>query len=123
MKQTAATGSKHIKNYFLLPFVIYLSGFYVFFKIPYCFKIPLMASFNILCSDPYNFLNEITKKNKKEAHKKIFCDLLKISKNISWPLQKSSGPPPTYLMQLALAQTAKKHAHTERKKEHYIKIL
>ena len=31
------------------------------------FRIPLMASLNILCSDPNNFLKEITPKIRKEA--------------------------------------------------------
>ena len=41
-----------------------------------------MASLNILCSNPLNLKKEIT----KIEHKKIFCDPLKILKNISWPI-------------------------------------
>ena len=40
MTETTVTGSKPIKNYFfgfLLPFVIYLSGCYLHFKMPYSF--------------------------------------------------------------------------------------
>ena len=57
-----------------------------------------MASFDILCPNPLNLINNITKKE----HKKIFCDPSKTLKNISWPIniclkyfitpQKPSGP-------------------------------
>ena len=67
---------------------MYLSGFYLFLKIPSFFKIPLMASLNILCSDPNNFLKEITKKIRK-VPKKYFCGSSKILKNISWPINIS----------------------------------
>ena len=51
------------------------------------FKRPLMSSLNILCSDRHNFLKEVTqKKNRKEAHKKIFCGPSKLVKNILWPI-------------------------------------
>ena len=42
-----------------------------------------MASLNILCSDPHNFLKEITKKIRKETHMKNLCGPSKIFKNIS----------------------------------------
>ena len=45
-----------------------------------------MASLNILCSEPPNFFKEATKKIRKAAHKKIFCGLSIIFKNISWPI-------------------------------------
>ena len=66
-----------------------------------------MASLDILCSNPLNLKNKIT----KIEHKKIFCGPSKILKNISWPINiclkyfmaptKSlhpPPPPPTYLM-------------------------
>ena len=71
MAKTTSTGSKHIKNYFpgfLITFVIYLSEFYLFLKVNF-FKIPLMANLNILCSDPPQFLKEVTKKLEKYVRK------------------------------------------------------
>ena len=65
MMQTAATGSDHIKNYIfgsLLTLVVYLSKFYSFLKISYFFKISLLASLKILCSEPLNLLKEVTNK-------------------------------------------------------------
>ena len=44
------------------------------------FNIPLMASLNILCLAPRDFLKEITKKVTKESHKKIFLTYQKFSK-------------------------------------------
>ena len=41
-----------------------------------------MASLDILCSNPLNLKNKIT----KIEHKKIFCGPSKILKNISWPI-------------------------------------
>ena len=41
-----------------------------------------MASLDILCSNPLNLKNKIT----KIEHKKIFCGSSKILKNISWPI-------------------------------------
>ena len=103
MVQTAETGSKHIKNYFLG--FLYLSGFYLFLNTLF-FLISLMTDLDILCSDSHNFLKEINKKITKETNKKVFGGPSKISKNISWsiiiclnrPLQKPSGTPLTYLM-------------------------
>ena len=46
-----------------------------------------MSSLNILYSHPHNFLKEVRKVRK--VHKKIFCDPLKILKNISWPINIS----------------------------------
>ena len=65
MTKTAATGLIHSKSYF--------SGFFnnichipewisLILKNSLFFKISLMASLNILYSDPYNFLKEVTKK-------------------------------------------------------------
>ena len=71
MAKTTSTGSKHIKNYFpgfLIIFVIYLSEFYLFLKVTFL-KIPLMANLNILCSDPPQFLKEVTKKLEKYVRK------------------------------------------------------
>ena len=55
------------------------------FKNSLFFKIHLRARLNILCSDPHNFLKEVTKKIRK-VHKNIFCGPTKILKNISWPI-------------------------------------
>ena len=63
-----------------------------------------MASLDILCSNPLNLKNKIT----KIEHKKIFCGPSKILKNISWPMnipkifhnlyKELPAPFPTYLM-------------------------
>ena len=71
-----------------------------------------MASLNILCSDPHNFLKEViySKKKKKKIEKKhikkVFCGPSKILKNISLPINicikyfmapaKPSQPPLLY---------------------------
>ena len=56
----------------------------------------------ILCSNPLNLKNEITK-----IEHKIFCGKSKILKNISWPINMSkifydphiySPPPPSYIL-------------------------
>ena len=49
-----------------------------------------MASLDVVCSNPLNLKNKIT----KIAHKKIFCGPSKILKNISWPINLS----PKHLM-------------------------
>ena len=49
-----------------------------------------MASLNILYSDAHNFLKEVAKKIGK-VHEKIFCGLLKILKNISWPINRQGA--------------------------------
>ena len=43
-----------------------------------------MASLDILCSNPLNLKNKIT----KIEHKKLFCEPSKILKNISWPIHQ-----------------------------------
>ena len=63
-----------------------------------------MATLDILCFNPFNLKNKIT----KIEHKKIFRGLSKILKIISWPINiclkyfmpptKTLRPPPTYLM-------------------------
>ena len=77
--------SNRIKThqYFLFGFLLIL----LIFKIPYFF-LPLMASLNILCPDPPNFLKEITKKLWKEALQKFFCGSSKILKNTPWAINK-----------------------------------
>lgn len=66
MTQTVAIGSKHIKKFFLLIFTNICQ------KMVHFFKISLMASLNSLRSGSHNFLKEVTKKTRKEAHKKYF---------------------------------------------------
>ena len=105
MTKTAATGSKHIKSYFSEFFnnICHITeGILLILKNSLFFKIPLMASLNILYSGPHNFLKEGTKKLGNYirkffvAHQK-FCKIFDgpsiFSWNISWPLQKPSGPP------------------------------
>ena len=41
---------------FLLPFVAYLSGCYLFFKMPYFLYMPMLVNLKILCSDSHKFL-------------------------------------------------------------------
>ena len=64
-----------------------------------------MASLDILCCNPLNLKNKIT----KIEHKKIFCAPSKILKNILWPIniclkyfmtstKNPLVPPPTNLM-------------------------
>ena len=80
MKKAAATGSKHIKNYFskshqnichITKWILLIFKNALFF-----FKIPLRVSLNVLYSDPHNFLKEVTpqkkKENRNEAHKNFF---------------------------------------------------
>ena len=38
------------------------------------------------CTQTLITLKQITKKNRKETHKRTFCDLSNIFKNISWPI-------------------------------------
>ena len=45
-----------------------------------------MASLTILCSDPYIFSKDSTKKLGKKYIKKIFCSPSKNFKNISWTI-------------------------------------
>ena len=58
MTQTTATVSKPIKGFFLflLLFVAYLSGCYLFFKMPHFLYMPMLVNLKILCSDSHNFL-------------------------------------------------------------------
>ena len=70
---------------FLLPFIIYLSGCYLFFKMPCFFKSFLWLIPLIFCSDSHKFLKEIKKKNRKkknrkEAQNKFFVAYQKFSK-------------------------------------------
>ena len=73
MTKTTATGSKP------------LSGSYLFLKMSYFLFLldPLDGEFVL---SPPNFLKEVTKKVRKEAHQKVFCGPSKISKNISWSI-------------------------------------
>ena len=90
MTQTTAIWSKPITDdifLFLLPFVIYLSGCYLFFKMPCFLKSFLWLIPLILCSDSHKFLKEIKKtnrkkkkKNRKEAQKNLFVAYQKFSK-------------------------------------------
>ena len=71
-----------------------------------------MDSLDILCFNRFNLKIKIM----KLEHKKIFCGLSKILKNISWPINiclkyfmtptktlHTPPPPPTYLMYSPLA--------------------
>ena len=62
-----------------------------------------MASLDILCSNPLNLKNKIT----KIEHKKIFCGPSKILKNISWPINMCLKyfMTPTKTLQLPLLHT------------------
>ena len=64
-----------------------------------------MASLDILCINLFNLKNKIM----KIEHRKIFCGLSKVLKNISWPIniclkyfmtptKTLRTPPPTYLI-------------------------
>ena len=67
-------------------------------------KISLITSLNILCSNPLNLKNKIT----KIEHKKIFRGLSKTLKNFSWPVNiwlkyfmtptKTLCPSPSYIL-------------------------
>lgn len=77
-----SNGVKTQQPFFLF---LYLSEFYLFFEISYFFKISLMAIWTF-CTQTLITLKQITKKNRKETHKRTFCDLSNIFKNISWPI-------------------------------------
>ena len=84
-----ADRSSRVKTHQIFFFIVkYLSGFYLFLKMSYFSKIPLMNSLNILCSDSHKFLKRILKKFRKEAHNKIFCGSLQIFKNILWSINR-----------------------------------
>ena len=82
--KTLASESKCIKHFFLCSplFALYLLSRCDLFDITSFSLISLMASLDILHSNPLNVKNKIT----KIEHKKIFCGPSKILKNISWPI-------------------------------------
>ena len=62
--KTAAAGSKHIKSYFsgFLNNICHITEWILLiFKNSLFFKIPSVASLNILCSEPHNFFKKVTK--------------------------------------------------------------
>ena len=72
MTKTAATGLIQIKSYFsvFLNNICHIPEWIsLILKNSLFFKISLMASLNILYSDPYNFLKEVTKKKGKYIRK------------------------------------------------------
>ena len=90
MKKAAATGSKHIKNYFskshqnichITKWILLIFKNALFF-----FKIPLRVSLNVLYSDPHNFLKEVTPQKRKKIGmkhiKKFSCGPSKVFENI-----------------------------------------
>ena len=72
-----------------------------------------MDSLEVLCSNPLNLKNKIT----KIEHKEIFCNLSRIFKNVSWPINiylkyfvtstKALLPPPKYLRYYATFKVRK----------------
>ena len=77
---------------------------------PYYLKIPLMTILSTLCSDPQNFLKEVTKKIRK-IQKKIFCypskiqcsmlffnDIQYLAKKFCDPCKNTPAPRPMHLM-------------------------
>ena len=99
----------HQKWFFLFLIILLhiLEWILLVLKISYFLKIPLMASLNILCSDPHNVLKEAAKKIRK-VHKKRFLWPIKNSQiyfisNQNLPKTfygpcKTSPLPPLYLM-------------------------
>ena len=67
---------------FLPLFPIYLLSGCDLFNMSCLSQISMMASLDILCSNPLNLKNKIT----KIEHKKIFCGPSKNLKNISWSI-------------------------------------
>ena len=71
-----------------------------------------MASLDILCSNPLNLKNKIT----KIEHKKIFCGPSKIFKNISWPINiclkyfmiLTKAVPPSYALNVRSLNASQK---------------
>ena len=99
--------SIRVKMHFLkfLPlFALHLLSRCDLFNLSFLSQISLMASLDILCSNPLNLKNKIT----KIEHKKIFCDTSNILTNISWPINnclryfmtptKPSAFPPSYIL-------------------------
>ena len=82
--KTIASRSKCIKHFFLfLPlFAWHLLSRCDLLNMSRLSSISVMASLDILCSNPLNLKNKIT----EIEHKKIYCGPSKILKNISWPI-------------------------------------
>ena len=83
--KTLVSGWKCIKHVLKLwpLFLLYLLSRCDLFNMFCLFYISLMASLDILCSNPLNVNNKIT----KIEHRQAFYGPPKILKNISWPIK------------------------------------
>ena len=74
----------HQTIFLIFPAIYLLSGCDLF-NMSCLSYISLMASLDVVCSNPLNLKNKITKIERK----KIFCGPSQILKNISWPINLS----------------------------------
>ena len=104
-KGPSTRGKMHQTFVLFLPlFTLHLLSGCDLFNMSCLSQISLMASLDILCSNPLNLKNKIT----KIEHKKIFCATSNILTNISWPINnclryfmtpaKPCAFPPSYIL-------------------------